>query len=92
MKRFVFKRTQDESGVSGTGVVVEGIEFTNGQVAITWVTVSQGVRSTTCYQNIEDAIKIHGHGGKTELVWIDEGTKYPKLLGTWNGEEKSEKS
>lgn len=69
MRRFHFLRVEDESGVSGTGVVAEGIEFTNGKVVINWLTKH---RSMAIYENIKEAEAIHGHGGKTKLVYHDE--------------------
>ena len=56
------------TGVSGTGPVVEGVQFTNGWCAIRWMSK----RSTVCfYQSLEDVKIIHGHGGRTELVIHD---------------------
>jgi hypothetical protein len=62
---FVLNRIEDETGISGTGVVAEGVIFTDGTVAVRWLTetASMGV-----YQSIEDVETIHGHGGKTEIV------------------------
>lgn len=68
IRRFEFHRDEDVSGASGTGVVVEGVEFSDGSVAIRWL----GERpSTVMWENVTDAIAIHGHGGKTRLVWLD---------------------
>lgn len=68
MKRFVLNRSVDVSGVSGTGVVVEGVEFTDGTVAIKWL----GDRpSMVFWNNMEDAIGIHGHNGLTVVEWLD---------------------
>lgn len=68
MRRFKVKREEDESGVSGTGVVAEGVEFENGKVAIQWLShkASFGI-----YDNIKHFKDIHGHGGKTKVRWID---------------------
>ncbi len=35
MRRFQLNRIVDESGVSGTGVVAQGVEFDNGFCAMT---------------------------------------------------------
>jgi hypothetical protein len=35
-KRFVLRRHEDVSGVSGTGIVAEGVLFSNGVVALQW--------------------------------------------------------
>lgn len=68
MRRFVLNRKEDVSGISGTGVVVEGVEFSDGSVALRWL----GDRpSLVFWKNIEDAISIHGHEGKTLVEWID---------------------
>lgn len=68
MKLFHFYRIQDQSGVSGTGAVVEGVQFTNGWCALRWITA----KSSICfYHSIEDVKAIHGHSGKTEIVIQD---------------------
>lgn len=68
MKLFHFYRIEDQSGVSGTGPVVEGVEFTNGWCALRWLSN----KSSICfYRSMEDVKSIHGHGGKTEIVVHD---------------------
>lgn len=75
--RFVLQRDEDETGVSGTGVVAEGVEFSDGVVALRWI-VPAGApgagnpTSVVFHDNgIASVEKIHGHGGKTRIVWID---------------------
>jgi hypothetical protein len=68
MRRFLLNRTEDTSGVSGTGVVAEGIAFTDGTVVLRW-TVQ--FKSTAVYESVEDLIAIHGHEGTTEVAWLD---------------------
>lgn len=65
MKVFYLNRTEDESGVSGTGRVAQGSIFDNGKVAITWLSEHPTV---TVYDNIGEVHAIHGHGGKTEVI------------------------
>jgi hypothetical protein len=68
MKLFHFYRREDHSGVSGTGPVVEGVQFTNGWCALRWISNN----SSLCfYQSLEDVRKVHSHGGKTEVVVHD---------------------
>ncbi len=69
MKRFNLVRFEDESGVSGTGVVAEGVMFSDGTCAMRWLTA---IASTAVYARIGDVVAIHGHGGKTKVSWIDE--------------------
>lgn len=64
---FVLVRDEDESGVSGTGVVAQGVEFSDGTCVLHWMT---DYRSTAVYRNLEELEAIHGHGGKTRIVWL----------------------
>lgn len=66
MKCFNLIRLEDESGVSGEGVVAEGVVFTAGHVVITWLS---DVHSITYYNSQADMEEIHGHGGRTQIVW-----------------------
>lgn len=68
MRRFYVERVEDESGVSGVGKVAEGVEFDNGKVAMQWLSHKP---SCTLFDNIKHLKDLHGHGGKTVVVWID---------------------
>ena len=68
MRRFVLVRDVDVSGVSGTGAIVWGIAFPDGQVAYRWNTATA---TTSVADSIGDVETIHGHGGQTRLVWLD---------------------
>jgi len=68
IRRFRLKRVQDESGVSGTGYVAEGVKFSNGQCAIVWLTDTS---SMGIYRSSVEMMHIHGHGDKTQIEWID---------------------
>jgi hypothetical protein len=67
-RRFELHRHEDETGVSGTGPVAEGVMFSDGTAALRWRTA---VRSTAVYACMEDLERIHGHDGRTEVVWLD---------------------
>lgn len=62
---FHLERDEDESGVSGTGVVAEGIVFSNGKVVMSWLTEHTSI---AVYENMAHLEAIHGHGGKTRIV------------------------
>lgn len=68
MRRFILYRDVDVSGYSGTGVVVEGIQFSDGTVAMRWRSEEA---TTVIAENIDKIVKIHGHDGATRLVWVD---------------------
>lgn len=64
-KIFHLHRVEDDSGISGTGRIAQGIIFDNGKVALTWLSEHPSV---AMYDNIGDVRTIHGHEGKTEVV------------------------
>jgi len=68
MKRFVLDRREDETGVSGTGYIAEGVLFDNGKCALAWLS---RYRSVTVFDNMDEVKAIHGHDGKTIIQWID---------------------
>ena len=65
MYTFHLQRDEDASGISGTGIVAEGIVFNTGKVALSWLS---NLNSIAIYNSIEDVAAIHGHGGKTKVV------------------------
>ncbi len=69
MRRFVLDRKRDVSGVSGTGHVAEGVEFSDGTVAMRW---RGDAPSTNVYPSIEAVQRTHGHGRATRVLWLDE--------------------
>jgi hypothetical protein len=69
-RRFRFERDVDVSGVSGVGVVATGILFADGQAVVRWI-VPDKPQSTVVYSSLHDAELIHGHDGKTRLVFDD---------------------
>lgn len=67
MKLFELVRDVDSTGVSGTGVVAQGVIYDNGKVALSWLT---STTSVAVYDSIEDVRRIHGHGGDTRIVQV----------------------
>jgi hypothetical protein len=71
MRRFILERTVDITGVSGTGTVAEGVEFSDGVVVLHWT--SQWPSSVVHYDRGMDSVRhVHGHDGKTQIVFLDE--------------------
>jgi hypothetical protein len=68
VRRFYLDRQTDVSGTSGTGAVVEGVQFSDGTCVVHWLT---SLSSFSWYKNVDDVLAIHGHGGATNLHWID---------------------
>lgn len=69
IRRFHLDRTFDHSGVSGVGVVAEGVTFSDGTTVLHWL---GALSSLAIYASVADAVAIHGHEGSTDLVWLDE--------------------
>lgn len=70
MRRFVLRRIEDETGLSGTGDVAWGVLFPDGVAVTRWCVTD--VRQTCVWKSLADVEYVHGHGGKTELVFLDE--------------------
>lgn len=78
-RRFQLLRKGDVSGVSGTGPVAEGVEFSNGRVVLVWC---GELSSQGSYDSIDDMLRIHDHKGtefegKNQVIWMD---KDPTLI------------
>lgn len=66
MKIFNLVRDEDVTGISGTGVVAEVVEFSNGKTVVQWIAGDH--QSTVVWDSLHDVEVIHGHAGKTKLV------------------------
>lgn len=64
MRVFILNRHRDISGVSGTGIVAEGVVFANGKIVIAWL---GEVACVGVYDSIDAVEKIHGHEGATTI-------------------------
>lgn len=73
MRLFSLVRDEDVSGISGTGPIAEGVAFTDGLVVMRWFT-SDGPAgfiepTLAVHPSIENVERLHGHGGRTRVVW-----------------------
>lgn len=86
MRYFTLHRMEDATGVSGTGVVAWGVRWPDGSCSLRWLGKTpsfvnyEGVPSASQLQRVGDEhVKIvHGHHGKTVLVWDNGSIKAPK--------------
>ncbi|WP_051425754.1 hypothetical protein [Jiangella gansuensis] len=67
--RFALHRRYDLTGISGTGLVAYGTQYPSGRVTLAWC--CSDIQSIAVYDTIDDIERIHGHGGLTEIRWID---------------------
>lgn len=73
MQPFLLNRLEDVSGVSGTGIVAEGVVLHNGKCVLSWLTPNSSV---AIYDSLEILIAIHCHDGKSNvLLGYDSATK-----------------
>lgn len=77
MKLFDLERLEDETGVSGTGIVAQGVEFDDGTIAMRWLTK---LRSTAIYQSAKELEAIHGHNGKTVVQWRSMSNTFDRAM------------
>jgi len=71
MRVFRLIRHNDETGISGTGNIVDGIVFDDGIVVARWKTETA---STSIYENWEAFEKVHilpHPKNKSEIQYID---------------------
>jgi hypothetical protein len=68
MRRFTLQRHEDVTGVSGTGFVAEGVQFSDGTVVVRW----RGEHATTTvHASFASVEAIHLHVGKTSVDWLE---------------------
>lgn len=71
-RRFQLERLNDVSGVSGVGIVADGVQWPDGKVTVRW----RGPRpSTVCWDGMADVVAVHGHQGATRVLWLDDNAE-----------------
>lgn len=74
-RRFVLRRSEDPTGVSGLGDVADGVLWPDGTAAVRW----RGEHpSAVHWDRGKTSVElIHGHQGATEVVWLDQDGDEP---------------
>jgi hypothetical protein len=74
MRRFVMSREFDVSGVSGTGLVLEGVLFSTGVVVVHWLTPPPR-GSISMWDSLEQFLSIHvrPHPANRTVLRFDDG-------------------
>ena len=72
MRTFTLHRSSDETGVSGTGTVLEGVEFSDGSVVLCWTSEP---RSHVLWDSFDDFYKVHvaSHPKNGSVVTFSDG-------------------
>ncbi len=63
---FVLRRNADVTGISGTGIVADGVLFPDLRVATRWRS-TDGVAQTCAWDRLAHVRQVHGHGGATVI-------------------------
>jgi hypothetical protein len=79
MRRFVLDRKTDVSGVSGIGVVAQGVEFDDGVAVVRWL---GDTPTTTIHDSIASVRAIHCYNGATTIRWTDGNPSETGVLET----------
>ena len=74
MRTFTLRRTEDASGVSGTGIVLEGTLFTTGVVVVHWLTPPPR-GSIAIFDTLDQLLSIHvrPHPENGAVLTFDDG-------------------
>ena len=74
MRTFRMRRQADASGVSGIGLVLEGVEFSTGVVVVHWLTPPPR-GSISVFDSIDQFLSIHvrPHPGNRTTLDFDDG-------------------
>ena len=68
-------RHEDVHGVSGTGdKLADVFEASDGTTVVVWLGPDG---SANVYKSIKNVVNVHGHGGKTEVIWDWEQQQEP---------------
>ena len=89
IRTFTVARRYDESGVSGEGVVIEGVTLATGQCIVHWL-YPPPRGGIAIFDSMTDFIKVHidPHPSNRTIITYDDGEQ--ERYGLFNDEEKTE--
>lgn len=68
MRRFILDRSQDITGISGTGVIAYGIEWLpDGPCDLFWLRT----KTTGQYPSIKSLQSIHCYNDNAKVIWVE---------------------
>jgi hypothetical protein len=89
IRTFTVARQYDETGVSGEGVVIEGVTLATGQCVVHWL-YPPPRGGIAIFDSMNDFIKVHiqPHPSNRTIITYDDGEQ--EKFGLFNEEEKLE--
>lgn len=86
---FVLARHEDPSGISGVGIVAEGVAWTGGTADLHWLTEHETFVHWP--GGVEAILAVHGHQGATVVRYLDEPEPTIPTPGTtWESHDDPE--
>lgn len=82
IKKFMMIRQYDVTGISGSGHVLDGVQFNNGKVVIAWNKGIANASSIVVWDCFDDFYRVHiarHPENETIIIWEDE-PNYKKYL------------
>jgi hypothetical protein len=77
---FILRRLVDGTGVSGVGVVADGVVFPDLRAVTRWRGGSTGVAQTCVWENVGHIRRVHGHSGDTRIELVPYGVLADMIL------------
>ena len=89
IRTFTVARQYDETGVSGEGVVIEGLTLATGQCVVHWL-YPPPRGGIAIFDSMNDFIKVHiqPHPSNRTIITYDDGEQ--ERFGLFNEEEKTD--
>jgi hypothetical protein len=89
IQTFTVARQADETGVSGEGVVIEGVVLATGQCIAHWL-YPRPKGSIAIFDSMNDFVTVHikPHPSNRTIITYDDGEQ--ERYGLFNDEEKTE--
>lgn len=86
IQTFTVFRSSDESGVSGDGIVIEGVSLATGQCVIHWL-YPPPKGGIAIFESMDDFIKVHikPHPTNKTIITFDDGLQL--RFGDFSGEK-----
>ena len=91
IQSFTVYRTADETGVSGDGIVIEGVRMATGQCVIHWL-YPPPRGGIAIFESMDDFIKVHikPHPVNKTIITFDDGEQM--RFGDFSDEDVIDKS
>jgi hypothetical protein len=82
VRTFTLVRSADPSGISGVGVVAEGVQYTDGSVALRWLGDHP---ATAVWPSLAEVLAVHGHEGATVPLFHDGDSPLDRVFRALQG-------